>query len=167
MVKLRFDNRLSARVDPSDVVQDALLEAHKRIRAYAGDRKIPFYPWLRAIAWDKLIEMQRRHVTAERRSVRREASPLDLSGDSAMILVHRLAATTSTPSDQLIRGEINARIQSAIDQLAPRDREIIVLRHLEELAFPEIAAVCGVTEAAVYSQYRRALERLHRLLHQE
>lgn len=167
MVRFRLDNRLSARVDPSDVVQDTLLEAHRRIRDYASSRAIPFYPWLRAIAWDKLIDLKRRHIVAVQRSVCREASPLDLSSDSAMILTHRLAASVSTPSEQLIRGEINGRVREAIDWLAPKDREVIVLRHLEELPFAEIAAVCGVTEAAVYSQYRRAIEHLHRFLSQE
>jgi RNA polymerase sigma-70 factor, ECF subfamily len=166
MVQLRLDPRLSARLDPSDVVQDVLAEAHKRLSAYAHQREIPFYPWLRAIAWDKLIEMKRRHIAAGRRSVRREAGQLDLSGDSELILVKRLVAATGTPSDQLIRREMRARIQAAIGQLPPRDHEVIVLRHLEELSFPETAAVLGLSESAVYSRYRRALERLHRLLHE-
>jgi RNA polymerase sigma-70 factor (ECF subfamily) len=164
MVQLRFDPRLAARLDPSDVVQEAHVEAHKRLPAYAQRRDIPFYPWLRAIAWDKLIEMTRRHVAAQRRSVRREASQLDLSGDSQMILAHRLAAATSTPSEHVIRREVRARLQQAIAQLPPRDHEVIVLRHLEELSFPETAAVLSLSESAVYSRYRRAIERLHRLL---
>jgi RNA polymerase sigma-70 factor (ECF subfamily) len=167
MVKLRLDPRLSARLDPSDVVQDALVEAHKRLAAYAQERQIPFYPWLRSIAWDRLIAMKRQHVTAERRTVRREIGKLDLSGDSEMILVNRLATATSTPSDQLIRREVRARIQHAIAKLPPRDHEVIVLRHLEELSFPETAAVLGLTESAVFSRYRRALERLHRLLSED
>src|SRR5262245_49449223 len=108
MVQLRLDSRLAARLDPSDIVQDALVEAHKRLAAYAREREVPFYPWLRAIAWDKLIEMKRRHIAAERRTIRREAGQLDLSGNSEMILVDRLAAATSTPSDQLIRQEMRA-----------------------------------------------------------
>jgi RNA polymerase sigma-70 factor (ECF subfamily) len=167
MVQLRFDPRLAARLDPSDVVQDVLAEAHKRLAAYAQAREIPFYPWLRAIAWDKLIEMKRRHVASERRTVCRELGQLDLSGDSEMILVGRLAASTSTPSDQLIRREIRARIRHAIGQLPPHDHEVIVLRHLEELSFPETAVVLGLSETAVYSRYRRAIERLHRLLHND
>jgi RNA polymerase sigma-70 factor (ECF subfamily) len=109
--------------------------------------------------------MKRRHVIAGRRSVRREVSQLDLSGDSKMVLAERLLTTQSTPSDQFIRGEIQARVREAIAQLPPLDHEVIVLRHLEELTFPETAAVLGVSESAVYSRYRRAIERLHRLLH--
>jgi RNA polymerase sigma-70 factor (ECF subfamily) len=166
MVQLRLDPRLSARLDPSDVVQDTLAEAHQRLADYARAREIPFYPWLRAIAWDKLIEMKRRHIAADRRSVRREVGQLDLSGDSEMILAERLLATTSTPSDQLIRREMRARVQDVIGKLPPLDHEVIVLRHLEELSFPETAAVLGISENAVYSRYRRAIERLHRLLNE-
>jgi RNA polymerase sigma-70 factor, ECF subfamily len=166
MVQLRFDPRLAGRLDPSDVVQDTLAEAYKRLAEYVKAREVPFYPWLRAIAWDKLIEIKRRHVAAERRTVRREVGRLDLSGDSEMILINRLAATANTASDHLIRHEIGARVRHAIGQLPPRDHEVIVLRHLEELSFSETAAVLGITESAVYSRYRRAIERLHRLLNE-
>lgn len=167
MVEMRLDARLASRLDPSDIVQDVMVEAHKRLATYVERREIPFYPWLRAIAWDKLIEMNRRHIAAERRSVCREADRLNLSGDSEMILVNRLAATTRTPNDQLIQREIAARVRQAIDRLKPLDREVIVLRHLEELSFPETAAVLQLSESAVYSRYRRAIERLHRMLHED
>lgn len=166
MVEMRLDTRLASRLDPSDIVQDVMVEAHKRLATYVERREIPFYPWLRAIAWDKLIEMNRRHIAAGRRSVRREADRLDLSGDSEMILINRLAATTRTPNDQLIQREITARVRQAIEELKPLDREVIVLRHLEELSFPETAAVLQLSESAVYSRYRRAIERLHRALHE-
>lgn len=166
MVEMRLDTRLASRLDPSDIVQDVMVEAHKRLATYVERREIPFYPWLRAIAWDKLIEMNRRHIAAERRSVRREADRLDLSGDSEMILINRLAAATRTPNDQLIQREITARVRQAIEELKPIDREVIVLRHLEELSFPETAAVLQLSETTVYSRYRRAIERLHRALHE-
>lgn len=166
MVQMRLDARLASRLDPSDIVQDVLVEAHKRLASYAQQRDIPFYPWLRAIAWDKLIEMNRRHIAAERRSVCREADRLDLSGDSEMILINRLAAAARTPNDQLIQREISTRVRQAIEGLKPLDREVIVLRHLEELSFPETAAVLQLSETTVYSRYRRAIERLHRVLHE-
>jgi RNA polymerase sigma-70 factor, ECF subfamily len=167
MVEMRLDTRLASRLDPSDIVQDVMVEAHKRLATYAQQREIPFYPWLRAIAWDKLIEMNRRHIAAERRSVRREADRLDLSGDSELILVNRLAAATRTPNEQLIQREITARVRRAIEGLKPLDREVVVLRHLEELSFPETAAVLRLSEGAVYTRYRRAIERLHRVLHED
>ena len=167
MVNLRLDPRLAARLDPSDVVQDTLAEAHRRLPDYAVDRPMPFYPWLRAIAWDKLIEMTRRHIKAERRSVRREVGQLDLSGDSQMILVDRMMAVSASPSEQALRQEVRNRVQQAIGQLPPRDHEMIVLKHLEELNVPEIAAVLGIDQEAVYSRYRRTVQRLHRLLSNE
>ena len=167
MVNLRLDPRLAARLDPSDVVQDTLVEAHRRLPDYALDRPMPFYPWLRGIAWDKLIEITRRHITAERRSVNREVGQLDLSGDSQLILVDRMMPVTATPSEQALRQEMRSRVQQAISQLPPRDHEIIVLKHLEELNVSEIAAVLGIEQEAVYSRYRRAVQRLHRLLSNE
>jgi RNA polymerase sigma-70 factor (ECF subfamily) len=166
MVQLRLDRRLAPRLDPSDIVQDALVEAHQRLARYAQTRDIPFYPWLRGLAWEKLIDINRRHVLAQRRSIHREAATLELSGDSKMILVNRLASATATPSDEAIRREVNSRIERAIERLPPRDREVVVLRHLEEMSFPEIVAVLGLSEDAVYSRYRRAIERLHRALHE-
>lgn len=166
MIQLRLDPRLAARIDASDVVQETLAEAHVRLPEYVAQRPLPFYPWLRGIAWDKLVEMHRLHVDAEKRTVRREAPQPELTDESEMILVDRLMAAAATPSDQLIRGEMRLRLEKAINELAETDREVIVLRHLEELSFSETAAVLGITEVAVYSRYRRALERLHNLLNQ-
>jgi RNA polymerase sigma-70 factor (ECF subfamily) len=166
MVYLRIDPRLAARLDPSDIVQDALAEAHKRLPDYAAQRPIPFYPWLRRIAWDRLLAMHRRHIAAKRRTVLRE-DVLPLSEDSEMLLAERLAATeASSPSHQLLRREIRDRVRQAIAQLPAGDREIITLKHLEDLSFQEAAAVLEVTAAAVYSRYYRAIQRLHRLLHE-
>lgn len=164
MVNLRMDPRLAARFDPSDVVQDALAEAHRRLPEYASRRPIPFYPWLRRIAWERLLQLHRQHVEAKRRSVTRE-EPLPLSHESELLLAERLA-TSSTPSDQLLRREIGHRVRQAIAELPAGDREVIVLKHLEELSFEDAAVVLEISVAATYSRYYRAIQRLHRLLHQ-
>jgi RNA polymerase sigma-70 factor (ECF subfamily) len=110
--------------------------------------------------------MHRRHIAAKRRTVLRE-DVLPLSEDSEMLLAERLAATeASSPSHQLLRREIRDRVRQAIAQLPAGDREIITLKHLEDLSFQEAAAVLEVTAAAVYSRYYRAIQRLHRLLHE-
>ncbi|MDC0936095.1 sigma-70 family RNA polymerase sigma factor [Pirellulales bacterium] len=163
MIQLRIDPRLAARMDPSDIVQDALTEAHGLLADYASTRTIPFYPWLRQIAWEKLVVMHRRHIDAQRRTVTREDGPLRLSDDSEMLLAERLAAV-SAPSDQLLRTELCGRVRRTIAELPPSDREVIVLRHLEELSPKETAAVLDITEAALYSRYYRAINRLHRSL---
>jgi RNA polymerase sigma-70 factor (ECF subfamily) len=160
-----MDSRLAARLDPSDVVQDALGEAHRRLAEYAALRPIPFYPWLRRIAWDRLLQMHRHHVHAKRRAVNRE-DPLPLSGESELLLAERLA-TTSTPPNELLRRELCERVRRAIGQLPQRERELVVLKHLEELNFQEVAATLEIGIAAVYSRYYRAIKRLHRLLNEE
>jgi RNA polymerase sigma-70 factor (ECF subfamily) len=164
MVELRIDARLAARFDPSDIVQDALAEAHRRLPAYAADRPIPFYPWLRRIAWERLVHLHRRHMDAKRRTVLREDAP-PLTKDSELLLAERLAAT-STPSDQLLRREIGQRVREAVAKLLPGDREVIALKHLEELSFQEVAAVLETSVTAIHSRYYRAIQKLHKQLHE-
>lgn len=167
MVALRIDARLAPRLDPSDVVQEALAEAHRKLPEYLDNRAVPFYPWLRKIAWEKLVHAHRRHVYAQRRSVRREAGRLDLSGDSKMMLVDRLAASSASPSDAMVRDELLTRVAAALADLPPRDHEIIVLKHLENMTFVEAAAVLELSEEAVRSRYRRAIERVHKIVSRE
>src|SRR5262245_59310324 len=140
MVALRMDRRLAARVDPSDVVQEALADADRELSDYLRNRPLPFYPWLRQLAWDRLIELHRRHLYAQKRSVRREDPDfLALPDESAVQLARRLLAPGSSPSKRLLRDELRGRVQAALAQLSPRDREVLVLRHLEQLSTLETA----------------------------
>jgi RNA polymerase sigma-70 factor (ECF subfamily) len=159
MIALRLDPRLAARVDPSDVLQDALAAADRRLSDYARARPLPFYPWLRRLACDQLAVLHRRHVRAGKRSVRREELPA-LPDASVQELAERLFARTGSPSARAQREERRARVRSALEDLAERDREVLVLRHLEQLTTPEIAAVLGVSEGAVHVRHLRALRRL-------
>ena len=165
MVAVRIDPRLAARVDPSDVVQEALAEATQKLPDYLRHRPLPFYPWLRQIAWEKLLDVHTRHVAVQKRSVTREGpNHLDLSDHSTMQLVDRLVASGTSPSRRMVRKEIRERVRAALAALPPNDREVVILRHLEQLTLREIAAVLGITEAATQSRYRRAVERLHAVL---
>ena len=165
MVALRLDPRLQARVDPSDVVQDTLAEADVKLGDYARRRPLPFYPWLRRLAWEHLVRLHRRHVVARRRSVsREEAPPAPLPDASAWELASRLAARDSSPSAWLRRDGLRGRLRHALARLAENDREVLVLRNLEDLSPGEIAAVLGLTEAAVKMRQLRALQRLRELL---
>ena len=102
MVAVRMDARLAARLDPSDVVQESLAEADRRLDAYLGARPLPFYPWLRQLAWDRLVEQHRRHLRARRRSVTREEEPaVELPDSSALALADRLLAREAGPSEAL------------------------------------------------------------------
>ena len=162
MVSMRIDPRLAARLDPSDIVQEAIAEAHRRLPDFAVDRPMAFYPWLRRIAWDRLLQMYRHHVQAQRRSVLRE-DPLPLSEESEMQLAEQLAAGSVAP-DRLVRSEVRQRVRRAIGQLRSIDREVIALKHLEELSFNDIAAVLEISLAAVHSRYYRAIKKLHHML---
>lgn len=162
MVTVRMDHRLAARFDPSDVVQEALLAAHQKLTEYLRDRPIPFYPWLRQLAWERLVKLHLEHVHAKKRSVRREE--LFLPDHSAMTLANRLVAEETSPSAQVVREETLARVREALEQLSERDREILVLRHLEHLSVSEIAAVVGITPGAVKVRRLRALQRLKSVL---
>src|SRR6516162_1923007 len=130
MIAVRMDRRLAARVDPSDVVQDVLLEAARRLEEYLRERPLPFYPWLRQIALDRLLDLRRRHVRARKRSVaREEPDVLSLPDESAAELAARLIDLGSSPSRHLLREELRERVRAALGRLPAGDREVLVLRH--------------------------------------
>jgi RNA polymerase sigma-70 factor (ECF subfamily) len=166
MVALRLDRRLAARVDPSDIVQEALAEADQRLADYLRDRPLPFYAWLRQFAWERVAKSYERHVRAQRRSVTREAA-LPLPGESAVQLAQRLIASATSPSRHLLRDELRDQVRVALGCLKPRDREILVLRYLEGLSNAEAAAVLGIGETTAGMRHLRALERLRTLLGDE
>jgi RNA polymerase sigma-70 factor (ECF subfamily) len=165
MVAVRMDGRLAARIDASDVVQEALAEANQHLDAYFQERPLPFYPWLRQFAWQRLRHLHRHHIDARRRSVLREVPwELPLPDHSALDLARRMTASGTSPSRRLIRDEERERIQAALSRLDPRDREVLVLRYLEDLSTEEIVAVLGIRAGAVKMRHVRALERLRGLL---
>src|SRR5262245_1809066 len=164
MVALRLDRRLAARLDPSDLVQESLAEAARQLSDYLRQRPLPFYPWLRQIAWLRLVDAHRRHVRAGKRSVLREAPEPPLPDASAQQLAQRLLARGSSPSARLRRQETSERLRAALALLHERDRDVLVLRYLEDLSTAEIAAVQGMAEGAVKMRQLRALERLRALL---
>jgi RNA polymerase sigma-70 factor (ECF subfamily) len=167
MVKLRMDRRLTARFDPSDVVQETLVEATKRLRRFAQTQPIAFYPWLRSMAWERLIQLHRQHLHAQRRSVRREEIAFPLPDESELLLAERLTSSTIGASGFAVQKEVCARVRAALHQLPEASREVVILRHLEDLSFKDITSVLQISEAAVYSRYRRAVEQLAKLLESE
>jgi RNA polymerase sigma-70 factor (ECF subfamily) len=165
MIAVRLDRRLAARLDPSDVVQEALVDAAQRLSAYLRQRPLPFYPWLRQIAWERLIDLHRQHIYAQKRSVtREEPQNMHLPDESALELADRLLARGSSPISQLVRAEQRHRVREALARLGPRDQDILVLRHLEQLSTAEMAAVLGISEGAVKTRHLRALVRFRELL---
>jgi RNA polymerase sigma-70 factor (ECF subfamily) len=163
MVALRLDHRLAARVDPSDVVQEAFADAARKLPEYLRERPLPFYPWLRRLAWERLMKLHHRHIGSDKRSVTREA-PAPLPDESALQLAGLLLAPGPSPSEGAQRRELCDRVRAALDRLPERDREVLVLRYLEQMSTAEIAAVLGTTAGAVKVRHLRALERLRGLL---
>jgi RNA polymerase sigma-70 factor (ECF subfamily) len=168
MVALRLDRRLWARLDPSDVVQDTLAEAACKLPTYARQRPIPFYPWLRQLAGERLIQLHRWHVRTGKRTVGREVGHgLPLPDESAQALAHRLVARDSSPSAGVLRAEQRGLVRAALAGLAEGDREVLVLRYLEHFSTREIAVMLGLTESGVKTRQLRALRRLRDLLGNE
>jgi RNA polymerase sigma-70 factor (ECF subfamily) len=165
MVSVRIDHRLAGRVDPSDVVQDAMAEAFRRLPEYLQRRPIPFYPWLRQLAWNRLVDLYRFHVEGAKRAVGREANfAAALSDESVMVLGRRLIASGTSPSHNALRKELRQRVRGALTQLSEHYREVLVMRHLEQLTIKEIAAITGVTEGTVKSRLFRGMSQLHQVL---
>jgi RNA polymerase sigma-70 factor (ECF subfamily) len=158
LVAVRLDRRLAARGDPSDIVQEALIEAARRLDDYLRERPMPYYPWLRRLALVRLDKHRRRH-TASKRTVDREEPP-PLPEESALELADRVLATGTGPDDAAVQREQRQRVRAALDQMAAVDREVLALRFLERLSTTETAAVLGISAAAVKVRLFRALERL-------
>jgi RNA polymerase sigma-70 factor (ECF subfamily) len=161
MVAVRIDPRLSARVDPSDVVQESLAEAARLLPEYLKQRPLPFYPWLRQLTWTRLVKLHQRHIRVQKRTVNRERdNEILLSDQSALHLADQLCAAGISPIEQMLQEELRQRVRAALNHLAARDREVLVMWYLEQLTARDIAAILDLTEAGVKSRHRRALQRL-------
>jgi RNA polymerase sigma-70 factor (ECF subfamily) len=165
MVAVRLDRRLASRTDPADIVQEALLDAAQNLDNYLKTKPVPYYAWLRQFAWQRLSKLHRHHLGAQRRDAGREqAWEAALPDHSAALLARRILASNGTsPSRQAQRSELRDRIQGALAKLGDRDREVLVLRHLEMMTTAEIGATLAISEAAVKKRHVRALERLREL----
>ncbi len=166
MIELRLDPALARRVDASDVVQDVLLEASRRLHDYLRDPAMPFHLWLRHLARDHMIDAHRRHRLAQRRSLDREqpAVPAALAEHSSAELAAQFLDREATPATAAIRHELQRRLAAAVASLGEDDRDLILMRHFEQLANQEVAALLGLSEAAASMRYLRALRRLRALL---
>ncbi|MCA9117430.1 MAG: sigma-70 family RNA polymerase sigma factor [Planctomycetaceae bacterium] len=166
LIQLRLDRAVSRRVDASDVVQDVLLEASNRLGQFIEDGRMPFHLWLRQLAKDRMIDMHRRHRGAQRRSVDRERS-LEASrqvDDSLRGMMVQLVDPELTPAAASLRRELEDRFLAALDQLPEDDRDILLMRHYEQLGNSEVAQALGLSEPAAGMRHLRALRRLRSML---
>ena len=166
MIDLRLDRAIAARVDASDVVQEVLLEASRRLDAYLREPNMPFHLWLRHIAKDHIIDAHRRHRQAQKRGVDRERPviPAALADHSSIELAAQFFDHELTPASAAMQQELQKRLHASIEKLDEDDREIIFMRHFEQMTNQDVAALHGLTEAAASMRHLRALRRLRELL---
>ncbi len=162
MVDMRLDRRVAGRVDPSDVLQEAFVDASKQLERYLTDVPMPPFLWLRFLTGERLMATHRRHLGAKMRDAKQEVSLRiharpNVRSES---LSFGLAGKLTSPSMAVARAELQDRLRKALDGLEPLDREILSLRHFEELTNAEAAEELEITTAAASKRYIRALERL-------
>jgi RNA polymerase sigma-70 factor (ECF subfamily) len=166
MVHLRMSRRLQGRVDDSDVLQEAFLDVGRLLPEYVADPKLPFFLWLRHLTGLKLIEVHRKHLGSQLRDADREVT-LHRGGfpeaDSAS-LAAQLLGTVTSPSQAVVKAETRLFVQEALNSMDPIDREVLALKHFEQLSTSEIAQVLGLTRAGAGSRHLRAIKRLREIL---
>jgi RNA polymerase sigma-70 factor (ECF subfamily) len=166
MVRLRMDRRLRGRVDPSDVLQEAQLEVLRRAAEYAADPRLPPFLWLRLITAQRLSALHRRHLGAQRRNAGQEIAlhhgPMPQA--TSLSLAEMLLGRLTSPTQAAQRAEVRLLLQEALNGMDPLDREVLTLRHFEELSNAEVAQALGLTKTAASNRYIRALERLREIL---
>ncbi len=166
MVEMRLDSRVAGRVDPSDVLQEAFLDASKQLPGYLAGLPMPPFLWLRFLTGQRLMATHRHHLGAQMRDAKLEV-PLDGPARPLVYsesLSRHLAGRLTTPSRAVARMELQAQLQEVLESMEPLDREVLALRHFEELSNNEVAQELGISKAAASNRYMRALVRLSKLV---
>ena len=167
MVRLRLDRRLQGRIDPSDVLQEAYLDVVHQLPSFVKQKEdMSFFLWLRLITGQRMMRVHRQHLGAQKRDMRRDVSihvgafPQATSVSLAAQLLGRFTSASQT----VMRAEMQIKLQEAINSMEELDREIIALRHFEELSNKEAAQLLGLSKSAASNRYVRALARLQDVL---
>ncbi|HUG17585.1 MAG TPA: sigma-70 family RNA polymerase sigma factor [Planctomycetaceae bacterium] len=166
MVRMRLDRKLAARLDSSDIVQDVLIEANRRLDDFIASEGMPFHLWLRQLARDRIIDMHRRHRGAEKRSVDKEQhlQARGFGDRSSLELAAQLRDPELTPAAAALKNELQERFVMALEELSEEDRDIIMMRNFEHLTNTEVAQSLGLSQPAAGMRYLRALQRLRQVL---
>ena len=166
MVTLRLDARLLGKVDVDDVLQDAFLEANRRLGDFLNQPSVPFFVWLRQLTSQILIDLHRRYLGAQMRDASREVrfDRWGAANTGSALLLAQLSDSLTSPSQFAVRNEMVEQLRSALDNLGAMDREVLILRHLEELGNNEVAAILGIDKCAASKRYLRALGRLRNVM---
>jgi RNA polymerase sigma-70 factor (ECF subfamily) len=165
MLYVRLDNRMSRRLCPEDVLQETFLDVARRIGEYLAQQAVPFYVWLRFLALQRMQMLQRAHLGAKMRAAGDEV-PLDRSRTfaSSESMAGQLVSHLTSPSQAAIRDELRRRLRAALDEMDPLDREVLALRHFEEVGNNEAAEILGISKDAASKRHVRALKRLRVIL---
>jgi RNA polymerase sigma-70 factor (ECF subfamily) len=166
MVELRLDRRIQARIDASDVIQEAYVEAFARLEEYLSERSYPLFLWLRLLVGERLLKLHRHHLGTQMRDAGLEVSIYRgaLPAASSAALAAQLLGKHTSPTQAAVRAERLLRIQEALNTLEPIDREILSLRHFEQMTLAETALSLQIGESAAAKRYIRALKRLRSVL---
>ena len=167
MVRLRLDRRLHGRIDPSDVIQEAYLDVVSQLPAYKNKQdEMPFFLWLRMVTGQRMMRVHRQHLGAEMRNAGRDVSLHcgALPRATSVSLAAQLMGQFTSVSQAAIRSEMQVKLQEAINCMDDVDREIIALRHFEELSNKEAAFILGLSKTATSNRYVRAMARLQSVL---
>lgn len=164
MVRFRLDRRLYGRIDTADVLQDVWLETSRRIEDYTSNPAVPFFVWVRQLAFQIIIDLHRRHLGAQKRDVSQEVSLRKPDCDTSISIAAQLVGDLTSPSRAAMREERLGRLREALDCMDEIDREVLALRHFEELGNNEVAEILGIQKTAASNRYVRALKRLKQIL---
>ena len=169
IVHFRLNDQIRGRVDPDDVVQEIFLAAEKRLQHFIDGDFPSFFLWLRLVAGQSLSNIHRTHLGTESRSALRESNPKGgdsrgSSGNTSLCLSQRFVAHITSPSQAAVKVELIGQVREALDGMGDIDREVVALRHFEELTNQEVAVELGITAKAASIRYMRALERLRTVL---
>lgn len=166
MLVVRLDRRLVRRIAPDDVLQETFLDVARRIGEYLADAAVPFYVWLRFLAIQRMRMVHRAHLGAQRRDVDLEVALPPDGGPyaSSESMAGQFVSQMTSPSKAAIRHELQARLRAALDEMDALDREVLALRHFEELGNNEVAQVLGISKEAASKRHVRALKRLKEIL---
>lgn len=165
MIAVRMNQRLQGRLDASDVIQDTFVEASRALDAYLENPKLPVFLWLRHLAGEKLIQAHRKHLSTQKRTAEREQRIMGgTPAATSMSLAIQLAGKMTSPSQAAQKKEATDQLMDALESMNEIDREILTLRHFEQLSSRETATVLDMTNEAVKKRYVRALAKLQKIL---
>ncbi len=162
MLHVRINPQIRSRVDESDVIQELMIDAARNFAEYADAPRLPFYLWLRHLAGLKLCEIHRRHLTSKKRDASKELSLENISTPdaSASSMAAEFVSIARNPSEIAMEKELLQKVEKTLEAMDLIDREILALKHFEQLSLAESAEILGISKAGANGRYLRALKRL-------